>query len=323
MSSLLRNEDNSKSSIQNSTLLLAYFQIGKLAHLKTFFLQNLPHAPVVVPVREIETYTDKAKDLLFNYGPRFLTAILVLVIGIWLINLFIRGLNKIMMVRDVDPTLRPFLKTIISIALKIMLILSVAGMIGIQTTSFLAALGAAGLAIGLALQGSLSNFAGGMLILLFKPFRVGDFIEAQGHKGIVNEIQILYTILTTTDNKKVIIPNGNLSNNDVVNFTANDLRRLDININVAYHSDIRQAMQILHEIVAAEEMILKEPEPGIGVDHLTDTGIKVSLMLWIRRENYWPARYAINQKAVEEFGKAGIDMPAVLVETERTVVIKR
>ncbi|MGZ5304847.1 MAG: mechanosensitive ion channel family protein, partial [Bacteroidia bacterium] len=162
----------------------------------------------VVPVEKIETYADIAREAFFHYAPKIGIALLVLVCGLWLINMLMRGLNRIMLARDVDATLRPFLKTIISIALKIMLILSVAGMIGLQTTSFVAALGAAGLAIGLALQGSLSNFAGGVLILLFKPFKVNDTIEAQGHIGTVKEIQILYTILYTADNKKVIIPNG-------------------------------------------------------------------------------------------------------------------
>ncbi|RYD83201.1 MAG: mechanosensitive ion channel [Sphingobacteriales bacterium] len=273
-----------------------------------------------VPVEKIETYADRAKEAFFYYAPKIGIALLVLFIGLWLINLLVRGINRIMLARDVDPTLRPFLKTITSIALKLMLFLTVAGMIGIETTSFVAALGAAGLAIGLALQGSLSNFAGGVLILLFKPFRVNDTIEAQGHVGTVKEIQILYTILVTADNKKVIIPNGNLSNNDVVNYTAMENRRLDLKINVAYHADLQKAKAILFAIIDADERILKEPIPQIGVSMLADTGVNLSIMVWLKRENYGNVQFYIYESAKMAFEKEGIDMPVVLVETQRIKV---
>ncbi|MGZ5282697.1 MAG: mechanosensitive ion channel family protein [Bacteroidia bacterium] len=274
----------------------------------------------VVPVEKIETYADIAREAFFHYAPKIGIALLVLVCGLWLINMLMRGLNRIMLARDVDATLRPFLKTIISIALKIMLILSVAGMIGLQTTSFVAALGAAGLAIGLALQGSLSNFAGGVLILLFKPFKVNDTIEAQGHIGTVKEIQILYTILYTADNKKVIIPNGNLSNNDVVNYSASENRRLDLKINVAYHSDLQKAKAILFRIIEEDDRILKEPVPQIGVSMLADTGVNLTIMVWLKRENYGNVQFHIYEMTKMFFEKEGIDMPVVLVETQRIKV---
>jgi small conductance mechanosensitive channel len=268
-------------------------------------------------VQEIRSYADSAKDTFFYYAPKIGIALLVLIIGLWVINLLVKGMNRIMLARDVDPTLRPFLTTITSIGLKLMLILSVAGMIGIETTSFVAALGAAGLAIGLALQGSLSNFAGGVLILLFKPFRVNDTIEAQGHIGTVKEIQILYTILVTADNKKVIIPNGNLSNNDVVNYTALENRRLDLKINVAYHSDLQKAKSLLSQIIDADNRILKEPIPQIGVSLLADTGVNLSIMVWLKRENYSAVQFHIYEAAKMLFEQNGIDMPVVLVETQR------
>lgn len=280
------------------------------------FAQQVLQDPTV-HVEKIETYADRARDAFFHYAPKIGIALLVLVGGLWLINVLMRGLNRIMLARDVDATLRPFLKTIISIALKLMLILSVAGMIGIETTSFVAALGAAGLAIGLALQGSLSNFAGGVLILLFKPFKVNDTIEAQGHIGTVKEIQILYTILYTADNKKVIIPNGNLSNNDVVNYTASENRRLDLKINVAYHSDLQKAKAILMRIIEEDNRILKEPVPQIGVSLLADTGVNLTIMVWLKRENYSNVQFHIYEMTKMLFEKEGIDMPVVLVETQR------
>jgi small conductance mechanosensitive channel len=262
-----------------------------------------------IHIEKIETYADRAHDIFIRYGPRVLVAIITLILGYWLISLFVRGVNRFMRLRDVDPTLRPFLKSIISIGLKILLLLTVAGMIGIQTTSFVAALGAAGLAIGLALQGSLSNFAGGVLILAFKPFRVGDTIESRGHVGTVDEIQILYTTLITADNKKVVIPNGVLSNNDIVNFSGLPIRRIDLNISLDYDTDVKKAKEIILRIAAAEPRILKEPVATVGVVGLVETGVRITGYLWVQRTDYLPVKHAMYEAIKIAFDKEGIHTP--------------
>lgn len=217
-----------------------------------------------------------------------------------------------MVSRHVDISLIPFLRGVTSIILKVFLVISILSMLGFNTASFITALGAAGLAIGLALQGSLSNFAGGVLILLFKPFKAGDFIEAQGHKGVVKEIQILYTILTTTDNKKVVIPNGNLSNKDVVNFSAEDIRRVDIKLPVSYTTDLQQAIGILKKITEEETLILKDPEPVIGVAELGSVTITLDFFFWVNRPDYITALHKTNANIKAIFEKAGIGLPAQL-----------
>jgi small conductance mechanosensitive channel len=271
----------------------------------TPLLQEKP----AIHIEKIETYADRAHDILMRYGPRVVIALLTLLLGYWLISLFVKGVNRFMRIREVDPTLRPFLKSIISIGLKILLILTVAGMIGIQTTSFVAALGAAGLAIGLALQGSLSNFAGGVLILLFKPFRVGDTIESRGHVGTVDEIQILYTTLITADNKKVVIPNGVLSNNDIVNFSALPVRRIDLNISLDYESDVTKAKEIILSIAASDPRILKEPVATVGVVGLAETGVRLTGYLWVERTDYLPVKLAMYEGIKIAFHKEGIHTP--------------
>jgi small conductance mechanosensitive channel len=256
-----------------------------------------------------EEYLQHLKTLVMDYGLRFLVALLLLTVGLWVIRLLIRGLNRLMLARDVDPTLRPFLKSIISIGLKVLLFLSIASMLGIETTSFVAALGAAGLAIGLALQGSLSNFAGGVLILFFKPFRVGDVIQAQGQQGTVREIQILYTLLTTADNKIVVIPNGNLSNNEIVNFTALDTRRLELLFNIGYGNDLLKAKNILQSLVVKHDLILPEPLPLAAVHELTDSGVKMICRVWAKRENIELIQHWLYENIKLEFDREGIYMP--------------
>lgn len=266
-------------------------------------IQNIP------AVNHFEKYARHAEDLALEYGPKVLFGFIVLVLGWWVIRIIVRGLNRLMVSRDIDPTLRPFLKSMISISLKILLLLSVASQIGIQTTSFMAALGAAGLAIGLALQGSLANFAGGILILAFKPFKVGDFIGTQKYEGTVSEIQILYTVLNTTDNKKVVIPNGLLSNNEVVNFSANDNRRIDIKISVGYSSDLLKTKEIIEKTVDANELVLKDPAPIIGVGELTDNAILFNIWIWVKRENYTKVKHDIQQMIKIGFDAGGIKLP--------------
>lgn len=261
------------------------------------------------PVSNAEKYINHLHHILIRYGPRIVAGLIFLVIGFWVINLIVKALGHIMKIRDVDPTLRPFLRSVTSISLKMLLILSASSMMGIETTSFMAALGAAGLAVGLALQGSLSNFAGGVLILLFKPFRVGDFIGARGYEGTVKEIQILYTLLLTVDNKKVIIPNGNLSNNDVVNFTANDNRRIDLKIGISPNSDLMKAKEILLKASGSDYRILKDPSPTVGVDSLADNAVVFNCFVWVKRTDLGDVKQELLERIKLEFDKAGIQLP--------------
>jgi small conductance mechanosensitive channel len=202
---------------------------------------------------QIQSYTQKAIDLAVQYGPKLILAIIVLIVGLWIIKLIIKGLNKVMEKGDIDISLRKFLGSLSGILLKALLLISVASMIGIATTSFVAILGAAGLAVGLALQGGLANFAGGVIILIFKPFKTGDFIDAQGYMGTVSEITIFTTILKTPDNKTVIIPNGALSNGSMVNFSTETTRRVDFIFGIGYGDDINKAKKVLNTVVESDE----------------------------------------------------------------------
>lgn len=258
---------------------------------------------------QVNEYAIWAWDLVKLYGLKVLLAVLFLVIGLWLIGVLVNWAFRIMEKREVNPSLRPFIRTLMNWTLKILLFISAASMIGIETTSFVAVLGAASLAIGLALQGSLSNFAGGVLILLLKPFQVGDWIDGSGQSGSVNEIQIFYTILKTADNKTIIIPNGKLSNDVVVNYSMEPLRRLDLIFGIGYDDDIIKAKEILREIVDSEGRIKQDPEPQIMVKDLGESSVNLTARLWVEKDNYWPLNWALQERVKLAFDEAGITIP--------------
>ncbi len=258
---------------------------------------------------QINTYTQKAVELVIEYGPKLILAIIVLIIGLWIIRFVIKGLNKAMEKGDVDISLRKFLSSLSGILLKVLLLISVASMIGIATTSFVAILGAAGLAVGLALQGGLANFAGGVIILIFKPFKVGDFIDAQGHMGTVNEITIFTTVLKTPDNKTVIIPNGALSNGSMVNFSTEPTRRVEFVFGIGYDDDILKAKNTLNSIVEADTRIFKDPKPIIAVGELGDSSVNFKVMVWCSSSDYWSVFFDTNEKVKLTFDKEGISIP--------------
>jgi len=193
---------------------------------------------------DLSIYTQEAVKLLMVYGPKLILAIVTLIIGLWGIKLFMKSIGKTMEPMEIDVSLQKFLVSLFGVLLKILLVISVVSMIGVQTTSFIAILGATALAVGLALQGSLANFAGGVLILLFKPFKVGDVIDAQGYLGTVIDIKILNTVLKTPDNKMVVIPNGTLSNNSITNFSTEPTRRVDMTFGIGYSDDLKKAKGI-------------------------------------------------------------------------------
>mgnify|MGYP002009404164 FL=1 len=207
-----------------------------------------------------------------------------------------------------DRALGSFIGSLVRIVLRILLLISVASMVGVETTSFIAMIGAAGLAIGLALQGSLANFAGGVLIMLFRPFRAGDWIEAQGVSGSVDNIQIFHTTLKTADNKVVIVPNGNLSNGHITNYSREPRRRADINVGIDYSSDIKRAREVLLEI-AKDPRVHLDPEPVVFVTGLGDSAVNLSLRVWVATGDFWPVTFSFTELAKERLTEAGIGIP--------------
>ncbi len=258
---------------------------------------------------DLQKWIDAGYDLLIVYAPKVIAAILIWIVGLWVIRLILKGIRKTMEKRVYDISLKKFLLNLVSWVLKIVLIVVVLGTVGIETTSFAAILAAAGLAIGLALQGSLANFAGGVLIMIFKPIKVGDFIEAQGEAGSVKEIQIFTTKLTSTDNKEIIIPNGKLSNDNIVNYSAFDMRRVDMVFSVGYDSDIKQTKDILMSQLNNHPLILKDPAPLVRLTELADSSLNFNVRPWVKTPDYWGVYYDIMENTKDALDKAGIDIP--------------
>lgn len=241
--------------------------------------------------------------------PKVGMAIVVLVVGWWLIGRVVALAGSAMTKKDVEPTLQRFLSSLMGIGLKAILIISVASMVGIATTSFIAVLGAAGLAVGLALQGSLSNFAGGVLLILFKPYKVGDFIETQGHAGVVQSIQIFSTVMKTGDNKTIIIPNGPVSNGSITNYSTEATRRVDMSFGIGYNDDIDAARAALEDVIAAEERILKDPKHMIVVAELADSSVNFTVRVWVNAADYWGVFFAMQETVKKTFDAKKISIP--------------
>ncbi len=250
------------------------------------------------------------KTLFVQYGMKFVLAIVVLVLGLLVIKWITKGLVKMMKKTKVDESLIPFLKTLTNILLKVMLIISVMGMVGIEMMSFVAVLGAAGLAVGLALQGTLQNFAGGVMILLFKPYEVGHFIEAQGFMGTVKEIQIFNTVLHSPDNRKIVIPNSPLATGSLTNFSALPTRRIDFSFGIGYGDDIDKAKDILLTMAQNDERVLKEDSPPeVMVEALADSSVNLKLRTWVKSGDYWSFYCDTTENVKKQFDAAGISIP--------------
>ncbi|MEL6973770.1 MAG: mechanosensitive ion channel domain-containing protein [Bacteroidota bacterium] len=258
---------------------------------------------------DYQRHIEKAIDWIWNMLPNLILAIVLLVMGLWVVRLINRLVRRFFEKKDYDPTLESFLQSFISIGLKVLLFVLVVTQLGVKTSSLIALLGAAGLAIGLALQGSLSNFAGGVLILLFKPFRVGDWISAQGVDGAVKEITIFNTKLTTFGNQIAIIPNGQLSNGNVVNYNAEPIRRENYIVGISYSSNIKTAKDILLAICEEDDRILNDPAPEVYVDSLGDSSVNLTLRFWAPNEVFWPARFNVIESSKLRFDEAGIEIP--------------
>ena len=237
-------------------------------------------------------------------------ALIILIMGLWIIRRITKGLSIYFDKRKLDPTVKSFITPIISVILKAALLITIFKQVGIETTSFIALLGSAGLAVGLALQGSLANFAGGVLILMLKPFKVGDFIEAKGFSGTVKDIQLFYTNLTTINGQKVVIPNGDLSNSSVINYSANPTRRLDLTFSIGYDDDINKVKAILLAYISTNKYILTKPEPPqVVLAEYADHAINFKVRGWVNSEHYWDVYWNIMHGVKEEFDKNNITIP--------------
>ena len=240
-------------------------------------------------------------------GLTLIKAFLIFIIGRFLINLVNKLIKRILLKRDIEPSVKTFVGSLVNVVLTILLIISVVGALGVQTTSFAALLASAGVAVGMALSGNLANFAGGLIILLFKPFKVGDYIEAQGTGGTVREIQIFHTILTTPDNKMVYIPNGSLSSGTVTNFSRQATRRVDWVFGFSYGEDYDKVKAVIETILARDSRILTDPAPFIALNTLADSSVNVVVRVWVESSNYWDVYFGINQAVYATFN--GIDFP--------------
>lgn len=258
---------------------------------------------------KIEDWIDKGYDLIIYYGPKILAAILIWIVGLWIVKFLLKGIRKAMERREYDVSLKKFLLNLISWGLKIVLIVVVLGTVGIETTSFAAILAAAGLAIGLALQGSLANFAGGVLMMIFKPIKIGDLIEAQGEMGVVKEIEIFTTKLIGLSNKEIIIPNGSLSNGNIINYTSMGTRRVDFVFGVGYDSDIKKTKEVLMSVIETHPKVLKEPAPVVAVLELADSSINFAVRPWCKAEDYWTVYFDVMEQTKESLDVAEIEIP--------------
>ncbi|MDY2586229.1 mechanosensitive ion channel family protein [Winogradskyella aquimaris] len=258
---------------------------------------------------DTQKWIDKGYDLIVEFAPKLIAAILIWIIGNWIIKMVMKGIKKAMTTANYDESLKKFLLNLINWVFKIVLILVVLGTVGVETTSFAAVLAAAGLAIGMALQGSLGNFAGGVLIMIFKPFKIGDLIEAQGEIGVVKEIEIFTTKLTGLSNKEIIVPNGALSNGNIVNYTTEGTRRVDLVFGVSYDSDIKETKQVLMKVLTSNPKVLEDPAPSITVLELADSSVNFAVRPWCKTEHYWDVYFEVTENAKEALDAAGIEIP--------------
>lgn len=252
---------------------------------------------------------DKILNSIVHYGVQIVIALVILIVGLWVIKMIQSGISKGMDKRGTDPSLKGFLLSLSGMALKIMLVIAVISQLGVETTSFIAVLGAAGLAVGMALSGTLQNFAGGAMILIFKPFKVGDYIEAQGYAGTVSEIQIFITVLKTPDNKTIIIPNGGLSTGSLVNYSAEETRRVDWTFGIGYGDDADKAQELMKKMLEEDSRVLKDPEVFVEVSALADSSVNFAVRAWVNAADYWGVYFDMNKRIYQEFDKAGLNIP--------------
>lgn len=252
---------------------------------------------------------DKLIEMSISAGKNILVAIIVFIVGRFLISMLNKLFAQVLEKRKIDVTIKTFLKSLVNILLTLLLIVSVVGALGVNTTSFAALLASAGVAIGMALSGNLQNFAGGLIVLLFKPYKVGDWIEAQGVSGSVSEIQIFHTILTMADNKVVYIPNGNLSSGVVINYSRKDTRRIEWVVGVDYGEDLAKVESVVRGLLDADTRILKDPAPVVALNALSSSSVDVTIRVWVAASDYWDVNFEVRKNIYNEFNKQNINFP--------------
>lgn len=270
-------------------------------------------------LQDFELTSEMLLGFVYTYGLRLAGGLLTLAVGLWVVSMVVNLVRRMLQRSDVDPSLQSFLTSLVSALLKVLIYITALGVLGVQMTSFIALLGAAGLAVGMALSGTLQNFAGGVMILFFKTFRVGDTIEAQGHTGIVREIQIFVTVLTTFDNKTVILPNGPLANDPLVNYSTQPTRRLEWTFAISYGEDVDKAKSILQDIIDSDSRILAEPAPLLAVSGFTELGITLLMLAWVKSGDYGNVLHHVNETVSKRFPEEGLNF----ARTERNIHVHR
>ncbi|RJP67096.1 MAG: mechanosensitive ion channel family protein [Candidatus Abyssobacteria bacterium SURF_17] len=256
----------------------------------------------------MENIIPKLQEWVALYGVRALVAIIILVVGRWIAKMLRNLVERMMRKREVEPTIVSFVGNLVYVALLVFVIIAAINQIGVQTKSFIAVI-AAGLAIGLALQGSLANFAAGFLLILFRPFKVGDYIEGAGVAGVVDAVQLFVTQLKTPDNKLVIIPNAKLTGDNIINYSANENRRVDLIFGVSYRADLRKVREVLQDILSKDSRILKDPAPTIAVLELADNSVNFAVRPWVKTADYWDVYFGLTENVKRRFDEEGIGIP--------------
>ena len=257
----------------------------------------------------MDAFLSRMVDLGITVGSKILFAVIVLIVGRWLVRRLNKLVNKILTKREVDASLTTFVRSLVSITLNLLLVIVIIGILGIETSSFIALFASAGVAVGMALSGTLQNFAGGVMILLFKPFKVGDFIEAQGQSGTVREIQIFNTILTTADNKVIIIPNGGLSTGLMKNYSKEATRRVDWEFGIAYGDDYTKAKAVIARLLDADGRVLKDPAYFIALTSLGESSVNIVVRAWVNAGDYWGVYFDMNEKVYKTFAEENLNIP--------------
>ncbi len=262
-----------------------------------------------VSMDDVNELIEKAETVGLEFAINLITALLIYFIGKWVVGIVVKALRKLMEKNSIDKTLETFICNLVRMALLVVVIIAAVGALGVQTTSLIAVMGAAGLAIGLALQGSLSNFAAGVLIVLFRPYKVGDFVEAAGVSGSIEEVQILTTIMKTPDNKRIIVPNSQIMGSIITNYSANPTRRVDMTFGVSYDDDLDQVRRELTSIIEADERILKDPPYQIAVKELADSSVNFVVRVWANTSDYWGIYFDTTEAVKKRFDEVGISIP--------------
>ena len=251
----------------------------------------------------------KAETILTTFGFKLVAALLIFFIGRWIAKMIQNGLEKGMLKAHVDPVLVTFTVNMAYAAVMVFVVLAALGQLGVQTTSFIAVLGAAGLAVGLALQGSLSNFASGVMMIIFRPFKIGDYVEGGGVSGTVKAIQIFTTTLTTPDNKRVIVPNSKMMGDNITNYSAEGTRRVDLTASISYGDSIDKAKAVLMDLLAKDPRVLKDPAPFVGVSAMAESSVDFTVRPWVKVEDYWDVFFALNEAIKKQFDAEGLSIP--------------